>query len=206
LDDLVGQEALGREEHKYGGLMEPAFERLRNIGERSPYASGQYPFLEEGLERRILDRTKQLQEEEWIRRRTAREQLFRLGPGHPGALIEEGLFRADEIRSPEELAWAEKRLSEELGFLKETDGQCIAYVREFEGYKIFGDPRFKGSLGFRVYKGQPDSVPQKKRRKEQPSISLYSLDFSLPDKWRYELEDKFMRLAREGFERLKKFR
>jgi hypothetical protein len=197
LGSEIARHILRSEDDRYGGPLERVFSRLHQIAEENPYASGQYPFLEDRLQRRIWERTKEIEREEWKRRRNDGEQIFRLGPGHAGVLLEEGLYRADHTRSPQELEWAEKRLTQELQFSKEVDGQYVAYVRDFEGYRIFGDPRSKGSLGFRLYREEvPPSQPQRKR-KTDPEISASSPDFCLLDTWKNRLEEKFLRLVRE---------
>jgi hypothetical protein len=76
------------------------------------------------------------------------------------------VFTADAIRSKEELEWAAKRLKEELNFSKEVAGQYIAYVRDIEGYRIFGDPRWKGALAFRIYKVETHSAQPKRKAED----------------------------------------
>jgi hypothetical protein len=203
---LVGNVAMEALRHNddYSDISEAVGRRLHYLTEQNPYAAGQYPFLEDRLHRRIWDRAKKLEEEEGKRRRDAGERLFRLGPNHTWVVIDEGFYGSDTSRTSEELAWAEKRLVEELRFSKGVDGQIVSYIRELDGNLFFGDPRPKGFLGFRVYPGDIVSPEAAKRRRKKPEISVSPTleDFRLPDKWKNDLEKKFIRLARERLELL----
>jgi hypothetical protein len=89
----IAQHILDEEDDLYGSRLERVFARLRHLAKENPYSAGQYPFLEDRLQRRIWERTKQIEEEEQARRRNDGEQIFRLGPEHPGVLLDEGLYR-----------------------------------------------------------------------------------------------------------------
>jgi hypothetical protein len=199
----VALEAL-RGDDDPSGLPSDIRRRLEFLAKENPYAAGQYPFIEGGLHRRILDRLKQLELEDGKQRRDAGERLFRLGPNHDGALLDEGFYGSDTVRTPEDLERAERRLVEELRFSRYVNGQIISYVRELDEYLVFGDPRRKGFLGFRVYK-KDRVLPERPKRHKKPDASVSPStweDFRLPDNWKNDLENKFIHVAYKRIEQL----
>lgn len=105
------------------------------------------------------------------------ETLYLLGPKEQPTLIDK-IFRGN-ARTPEELAWAEQRLSR-LGFEIKIEDRIKSYRHLGKDFAVYADPRVRGRISFRVYR-----LPSTNR-----SIRGYQ-QFYLLDSWKHEIEAKY---------------
>ncbi len=160
--------------------------RFRNLGEESPYASSQYPFLGTRLERRLIEEKLEREKREREQRRASGERLFLVDPGLPPVLLDEGLYFSEKARTDEQLRWAEARLQNDLGVKRVIDGSVATYETHVDGYRILADPRRAGSISFRVFRS-PSGRKNRRRKTTFPA----SGSFAIQDRWLHALKDKF---------------
>jgi hypothetical protein len=166
------------------GMTTVAPEELRShwyrLKDLHPYARGETPFVEARLDRiwkdlSILRRNK----EQADRKET--ELLFRLAPDGNGLLMDEGLY---EPRNHERLAWAEKRVCEDLKFTRVEEDRLVSYQRETDGVVIFADIRGEGRINFYVF----DNGGRTK--------GFWTPDFCIHDRVKTNLEPRWLEAVR----------
>ncbi|HEY1753961.1 MAG TPA: hypothetical protein VGG72_01100 [Bryobacteraceae bacterium] len=156
---------------------EQIWKTLYRLGDRSLYAAGNEPFVQEDLLMKWHGRAEAKLKEEWAKRRK-HEALFRLGPSLPGLLLDESSYGGKlQARTQDELAWAERRVISELAFQKIIDGKNVSYVKKFMGYNVFADIRGKEDITFYAYK----------RGKKVDDRGMSRLSFDLRDRYTREL-------------------
>jgi hypothetical protein len=118
-----------------------------------------------------------------LAQRKKTETLYRVRPDEEPGLIDGGRSYLERARTPDELAWAEQRLSE-LGFEMTVEGNVKAYICRRDGFVIYADPRTYGEIMFRVFK---EPVPKHSR------VSRIRLEpwFRLKDAWKNDIGGKF---------------
>ncbi len=154
---------------------------IDHLRSENPYTRTQLPLLSS----RKIHHLNVLREEEQAKRRLT-ETLFILGPEQGGQLIDEGLF-GYKPRNDTELLCAEERLSI-LKFEKEKSKSAISYYRDFQGFRIFADPRAKGRINFYVYQLALEPKPKGRRAGSKP---VEVGRFCIMDSWKNGLEEKF---------------
>lgn len=112
--------------------------------------------------------------------RKATETLYRLGPRDDPELLDERPRFFATPRDEVELAWAEERL-EKLGFEFRIEGRVRSYTKQVGEYCVYADPRARGAIDFRVYKGTAGNA----RRR------AYYRVFKIQDAWKHDLPAKF---------------
>ena len=117
-----------------------------------------------------------------IEERRKTEQLYRVEPGGEPLLIDEHIF--GDVRTAEELLWAEHRLSE-LGFQLSQEDSVKSYLRDQGDVVVFADPRGRRELMFRVYK-----KPLSKKVRRRRGVDF----FKLADSWKHKIQEKYKRI------------
>jgi hypothetical protein len=112
--------------------------------------------------------------------RRAVEPLFEIGPGELRQL-EEGVW--SRTRTPEEIAFAERRLAD-LGFIAHRTGNEVRYELTMPDIRVFADPRVAGRIDFKVYRAQ--GARGGRRRQARPNYA----SFSMLDSWKNDLAKK----------------
>lgn len=152
---------------------EKIYRIINHLKNKNPYIRDALPWLTNRKQRDIINlKTK----EENNRRK--KETLYKLNPNDNGRLKDEFLHGGNP-REKTEWEWAEERLNN-LKFSKEKTNKIISYVRKFDEYIIYADPRANGRINFQVYKKQNNSYS-------------YIGDFYLLDSWYKNLEDKLLK-------------
>lgn len=124
-----------------------------------------------------------------VARRRETETLYQLGPYDEPVLIDDGWRRFGESpRTPEELAWAEERLSG-LGFAIGVEGKVRCYIKDYEEWVTYADPRYSRKINFDVY---PKPITKRSRRGRQCGT------FHLMDSWKNDLLEKFESRSRDA--------
>jgi hypothetical protein len=124
-----------------------------------------------------------------VTRRKETEILFKLGPYEEAELIDTGWRRFGESpRNPEELSWAEERLCG-LGFAIGLEQRVKSYVKDYEAWVVYADPRFCRKISFEVH---PKPVAKRQRR------GCRTGTFYLMDAWKNDLLEKFESRCREA--------
>jgi len=108
------------------------------------------------------------------------ESLFIIDYGSNPHLIDEAVWGT--ARTPESLAFAEKRLRE-LGFSLNTEGNIKSYTLDRDNVLVFADPRAEGHIDFKIYK--------KPLPKNASSFGLRCHTFGFRDNWKIKLKEKF---------------
>ncbi|MEX2494822.1 MAG: hypothetical protein WD448_01970 [Woeseia sp.] len=129
--------------------------------------------------------------------RRASELLYCIGPESPPALIDEGVWPPEEVRSKKSMDWAEDRLGL-LGFTVSTDGNVKSYTREMDGILVYADPRRSGRIDFCVY-----TQPREGSKKARGHKLRFTPTFYIMDRWKNDLPGKFVDRAREAIGRLR---
>ncbi len=177
----IAREALGLNgrEGDITFTAEAARRMLDDLASRSPYRQGEIPWARW----RDLDRVRgELERERELdqRRRKSTDPLWRLGPRRAGVLLDE-LSYAEQPRPADELAWAESRLCDELGFERIDDGRVRTFQRKIRDLLLFGDPRPQRHIGFYAYR------PAQKKDRRRDDDGLDSPSFTLPDTYKHNL-------------------
>jgi hypothetical protein len=154
--------------------------QLGRLGDRSPYAAGRFPFIQEDLEWEWSARRHDAVESERTERRK-HEMLFKLAPAGVGSLIDEYPSNERDARNDEERLWAERRIESELRFEKTVNGNTVSYTREINEYLVFADIRVRGRITFFAYKLPRDA--------KEKGVSRCS--FNLQDRFSRDLEGKW---------------
>jgi hypothetical protein len=163
--------------------------RLRNLREENPYNSSSLPLLSNHASRRLNREVNEREERERAERRLS-EPLLRLNPDRPGVLFDEGVWGG--ARPPEALGAAEDRLTAVFGFTKTVEGQLVTYLKEIDGYRVYGDPRKARVLTFHVYPPAVTATEPIPRRRRQSPREIPSLgSFELQDRLKNNLPQKF---------------
>ncbi|HEX9896297.1 MAG TPA: hypothetical protein VGA85_01370 [Dehalococcoidales bacterium] len=145
---------------------------------RCSVMSAVFGLAEDYLQYRFEEQDKVEAFRENERRRS--ESLFIISYGSDPRLIDEVI--RGTARTPESLAFAEKRLRE-LGFSLNTDGNIKSYTLDRDNVLVFADPRAEGHIDFTIYK--------KPLTKKAQHSGLRCYSFSFQDKWRIKLKEKF---------------
>lgn len=117
------------------------------------------------------------------RRRT--ETQYLVMPGDEPKLLDEDARWGRRARTPEEMAWAERRLAD-LGFRCELEGLIKTYTRSHEGIIVYADPRAEGIIDFWVF--DEAALASKRRTRLRRG---YLGGFHLLDSWRHDLPGKY---------------
>lgn len=176
-----------RDENLDGKAYRVVSDRIDSLERESPYQRHFVPWPRRASAQLAHNEMRQAREELSQKRRET-ELLYKLAPHHEGCLRDENGFQS-VTRQPDDLAWAERRLCDDLGFVRKAEGRVVSFQRKVDDILLFGDPRWQRSLRFRAYRVS---------RKARPRTDLSFMEsFKLPDAWKHDLESKLVRLARK---------
>lgn len=151
----------------------------QQLADLNPYATGRTPFVEPLLADTWKEQRSNRNAIEAAERRKT-ECLYRIAPDGEGLLRDEGhMFPGP--RTVDSLAWAEKRVCENLQFVKVEEGRTISYQRKVEQGIVFADIRIQGSIRFHLFKSE-----RQKRKQVSPSR-----EFSIQDRMKNNSERRW---------------
>ena len=127
-----------------------------------------------------------------LERRRESETLYLTELHGTPLLLDENVPFYRAARDREELEWAVKRLGE-LDFSARFEGSVVSYVYELDDFLIFADPREKGEIVFRIF-----TKPLQGARRQRRSRAL--AQFSIPDRWKRDLREKYDVALRNALE------
>ncbi len=129
-------------------------------------------------------------------KRKSSETLFLVDPYDHPELSDSSLGYGSAARNPQELGWAEARLTG-LGFQRREENRVRSYVNEGATYAVYADPRRLGEISFVVYR-----LPLPKRRPQTKNLFSMSQRFRIPDSWKNDLQSKYGKRVTEAADAL----
>jgi hypothetical protein len=161
---------------------------LHNLGTENPYNASSLPLLSARRHHEMWKRADEMRKNEYAKRRLS-EPLFLLRPDEEGKLRDEDVWNG-ETRDDQQLEWALHRLCDQLGFTSRVSGQATMYAREIEGDLVVADRRRVGAIEFGIYHFGVEERRDKRRQVPPPSWHAHG-HFSLPDRFKHNIETKF---------------